>query len=182
KQIRPKQVQVALQLILKNGTVSQLNMGEGKTSMIIPMLILYWRSRKTIGYKKRLGGSEDEVVFLDAEMKRDADRAGGSSDEHQDEHATYTYGPTLAFQPEPSGASAQNGNPPDGAFELVSQPIRSPTERTHLIRVFLLPSLIQDNFKQFHKLLWQSVFKVPICTLPFRREHLRFFSAAEGTK
>jgi hypothetical protein len=43
-QIRPQQYAVAIELIRNPGSILQLNMGEGKTRVILPMLILYWRS------------------------------------------------------------------------------------------------------------------------------------------
>ena len=48
-QIRPKQYSVALDLMQNPGAITQLNMGEGKTRVIIPMLMLHWtRSRDSI--------------------------------------------------------------------------------------------------------------------------------------
>ena len=41
-QIRPVQYDVARKLMLDPGSVVQLNMGEGKTRVILPMLILHW--------------------------------------------------------------------------------------------------------------------------------------------
>ena len=41
-QIRPSQYDVARTLIENKGAIAQLNMGEGKTRVILPMLILYW--------------------------------------------------------------------------------------------------------------------------------------------
>lgn len=43
-QIRPQQYSVAKHLIqnLADGPVLQLNMGEGKTRVILPMLALHW--------------------------------------------------------------------------------------------------------------------------------------------
>ena len=43
-QIRPTQFDVAMCLIENEGAIVQLNMGEGKTRVILPMLILYWGS------------------------------------------------------------------------------------------------------------------------------------------
>lgn len=43
-QIRPAQYDVALHLIENPGEVIQLNMGEGKTRVIVPMLLLHWAS------------------------------------------------------------------------------------------------------------------------------------------
>eukprot|EP00927_Polykrikos_kofoidii_P086643 TRINITY_DN9772_c0_g1_i1.p1 TRINITY_DN9772_c0_g1~~TRINITY_DN9772_c0_g1_i1.p1 ORF type:complete len:1878 (+),score=199.27 TRINITY_DN9772_c0_g1_i1:778-5634(+) len=53
-QIRPQQYDVAKQLIDKNRLISQLNMGEGKTRVIMPMLALYWAfdANFPIGQKK----------------------------------------------------------------------------------------------------------------------------------
>ncbi|EDQ92270.1 uncharacterized protein MONBRDRAFT_35379 [Monosiga brevicollis MX1] len=50
-QIRPKQTAVALRLIKaevdeKKGPVLQLNMGEGKTRVILPMLLLFYRAQR----------------------------------------------------------------------------------------------------------------------------------------
>lgn len=45
-QIRPKQYDVAKSLIDNPGAIVQLNMGEGKTRVILPLLILYWGSNK----------------------------------------------------------------------------------------------------------------------------------------
>ena len=49
-QIRPKQHYVAQQLIdnYKNGPILQLNMGEGKTRVILPMLVLHWAAGKDL--------------------------------------------------------------------------------------------------------------------------------------
>jgi hypothetical protein len=41
-QIRPKQYDIAWFLIQNPGYITQLNMGEGKTRVILPMLITYW--------------------------------------------------------------------------------------------------------------------------------------------
>lgn len=43
-QIRPKQYSLAMGIItqLGKGAISQLNMGEGKTRVILPMLALLW--------------------------------------------------------------------------------------------------------------------------------------------
>jgi hypothetical protein len=41
-QIRPKQFAVAKALLARPGYIVQLNMGEGKTRVIIPMMILHW--------------------------------------------------------------------------------------------------------------------------------------------
>jgi hypothetical protein len=41
-QIRPLQQQIAQTLIDNPGAVVQLNMGEGKTRVILPMLALHW--------------------------------------------------------------------------------------------------------------------------------------------
>jgi hypothetical protein len=41
-QIRPAQHKVAEHLMGHPGSVVQLNMGEGKTRVILPMLILHW--------------------------------------------------------------------------------------------------------------------------------------------
>jgi hypothetical protein len=41
-QIRPKQYLVASALTERKGTIAQLNMGEGKTRVLIPMLMLHW--------------------------------------------------------------------------------------------------------------------------------------------
>ena len=45
-QIRPAQFDVARDLIDNPGAIVQLNMGEGKTRVILPMLILHWGSKK----------------------------------------------------------------------------------------------------------------------------------------
>jgi hypothetical protein len=48
-QIRPEQYSVALDLMQNPGAINQLNMGEGKTRVIIPMLMLHWtRNRDKI--------------------------------------------------------------------------------------------------------------------------------------
>lgn len=44
-QIRPVQYEVARKLIKDPGCVVQLNMGEGKTRVILPMLILHWAGK-----------------------------------------------------------------------------------------------------------------------------------------
>ncbi|GLC47559.1 hypothetical protein PLESTB_000001100 [Pleodorina starrii] len=41
-QIRPAQLAVARHLISHPGAIAQLNMGEGKTRVILPMLVLHW--------------------------------------------------------------------------------------------------------------------------------------------
>jgi hypothetical protein len=40
-QIRPLQYKVAVQLMQEQGAIAQLNMGGGKTRVILPMLLLY---------------------------------------------------------------------------------------------------------------------------------------------
>lgn len=48
-QIRPNQYQIAKDLMNRPGAVEQLNMGEGKTRVIMPMLVLHWvKTRKTL--------------------------------------------------------------------------------------------------------------------------------------
>ena len=48
-QIRPAQHLVAQHLIRNPGAIVQLNMGEGKTRVILPMLVLHWaRSRSAV--------------------------------------------------------------------------------------------------------------------------------------
>ena len=44
-QIRPVQYQVVQSLIDNEGAITQLNMGEGKTRVMLPMLVLHWGSR-----------------------------------------------------------------------------------------------------------------------------------------
>ena len=41
-QIRPQQHAIAQHLMLCNGAIAQLNMGEGKTRVILPLLALHW--------------------------------------------------------------------------------------------------------------------------------------------
>ncbi|CAN0036131.1 unnamed protein product, partial [Scytosiphon promiscuus] len=41
-QIRPRQAEVALHMIDNPGDIVQLNMGEGKTRVILPLLLLHW--------------------------------------------------------------------------------------------------------------------------------------------
>lgn len=41
-QIRPAQCTIAMALINHPGAIAQLNMGEGKTRVILPMLLLHW--------------------------------------------------------------------------------------------------------------------------------------------
>jgi len=52
--IRPEQFEVANRLIENSGEVVQLNMGLGKTRVILPMLILYWSSEDNIRRIPRL--------------------------------------------------------------------------------------------------------------------------------
>ena len=44
-QIRPAQHLVASHLIRNPGAILQLNMGEGKTRVIMPMLVLHWTKK-----------------------------------------------------------------------------------------------------------------------------------------
>ena len=53
-QIRPVQYDVAKKLMDDPGSVVQLNMGEGKTRVILPMLILHWARRNSAGEQKLL--------------------------------------------------------------------------------------------------------------------------------
>ncbi|CAE7206919.1 unnamed protein product [Symbiodinium necroappetens] len=53
-QIRPVQYQVAKKLMDDPGSVVQLNMGEGKTRVILPMLILHWAGRADAGEPRLL--------------------------------------------------------------------------------------------------------------------------------
>lgn len=46
--IRPLQFKVAAQLMTSPGAISQLNMGEGKTRVILPMLLLHWADGQTL--------------------------------------------------------------------------------------------------------------------------------------
>ncbi|OLQ07951.1 hypothetical protein AK812_SmicGene8572 [Symbiodinium microadriaticum] len=48
-QIRPVQYQVAKKLVDDPGSMVQLNMGEGKTRVILPVLILHWAGRDGAG-------------------------------------------------------------------------------------------------------------------------------------
>lgn len=41
-QVRPAQAEVALHMINNPGDIVQLNMGEGKTRVILPLLVLHW--------------------------------------------------------------------------------------------------------------------------------------------
>lgn len=41
-QIRPAQYHVAALLMQERGAITQLNMGEGKTRVILPMLAMHW--------------------------------------------------------------------------------------------------------------------------------------------
>ena len=52
--IRPEQYKVAHHLIQNSGDAVQLNMGLGKTRVILPMLILYWSFSTDIKYIPRL--------------------------------------------------------------------------------------------------------------------------------
>jgi hypothetical protein len=45
-QIRPQQYDVAARCIKNPGAILQLNMGEGKTRVIVPMLVLHWTSAR----------------------------------------------------------------------------------------------------------------------------------------
>jgi hypothetical protein len=45
-QIRPAQFNIADHLIHHPGSIAQLNMGEGKTSVILPMLALHWSKNR----------------------------------------------------------------------------------------------------------------------------------------
>lgn len=53
-QIRPVQYEVARKLIKDPGCVVQLNMGEGKTRVILPMLILHWAGKGELGEQRLL--------------------------------------------------------------------------------------------------------------------------------
>ncbi len=52
--IRPEQYEVANHLIQNNGAAIQLNMGRGKTRVILPMLILYWSFSNKVKHTARL--------------------------------------------------------------------------------------------------------------------------------
>lgn len=45
-QIRPAQYETAQHLMTHPGAIMQLNMGEGKTRVILPMLALHWAAHK----------------------------------------------------------------------------------------------------------------------------------------
>ncbi|CAM9896127.1 unnamed protein product, partial [Ectocarpus fasciculatus] len=45
-QIRPAQAEVALHMIDNPGDIVQLNMGEGKTRVILPLLVLHWTTHR----------------------------------------------------------------------------------------------------------------------------------------
>ena len=52
--IRPEQYSVAYSLIKNNGTAVQLNMGRGKTRVILPMLVMFWSFSKEYTHTPRL--------------------------------------------------------------------------------------------------------------------------------
>jgi hypothetical protein len=47
-QIRPAQHDIVQHLLAKPGAIMQLNMGEGKTRVILPMLALHWADGKQV--------------------------------------------------------------------------------------------------------------------------------------
>jgi hypothetical protein len=47
-QIRPAQYDIAQHLLANPGAIMQLNMGEGKTRVILPMLALHWADGKRV--------------------------------------------------------------------------------------------------------------------------------------
>lgn len=53
-QIRPAQANVALHMIDNPGDIVQLNMGEGKTKVILPLLLLHWATPSDSGAVVRL--------------------------------------------------------------------------------------------------------------------------------
>ena len=63
-QIRPCQYELAHYLIDHPGAISQLNMGEGKTRVIIPMLLLYFRYDHTIRLNFLTPLLDDAYSFL----------------------------------------------------------------------------------------------------------------------
>ena len=56
-QIRPAQHSVAQHLMANPGDIAQLNMGEGKTRVILPMLVLHWADGSRV-VRGRVGGWE----------------------------------------------------------------------------------------------------------------------------
>ncbi|MEW5319231.1 MAG: hypothetical protein WDW38_010396 [Sanguina aurantia] len=50
-QIRPAQHWIANHLIENPGAITQLNMGEGKTRVILPMLVLHWADGSKVGWR-----------------------------------------------------------------------------------------------------------------------------------
>lgn len=54
-QIRPAQHRIAEHLISNPGAIVQLNMGEGKTRVILPMLALHWADgSRLVRYDRRV--------------------------------------------------------------------------------------------------------------------------------
>jgi len=61
-QIRPIQYTVAKHIIDNPGSILQLNMGEGKTRVIVPMLALHWGDQKTLVRCHTLSTLLDEMT------------------------------------------------------------------------------------------------------------------------
>lgn len=57
-QIRPEQYAVVTHLLEKPGSISQLNMGRGKTRVLIPMLVLHMAGKREELKRKLRGGDE----------------------------------------------------------------------------------------------------------------------------
>lgn len=61
-QIRPQQHWIAMCLINNPGAIAQLNMGEGKTRVILPMLVLYWADgKKLVSASTEFGAKKSQV-------------------------------------------------------------------------------------------------------------------------
>jgi hypothetical protein len=69
-QIRPLQHRIAQTLIANPGAVVQLNMGEGKTRVILPMLALHWADGKHVVSVWELPGTTSwlRVCFMTAPL------------------------------------------------------------------------------------------------------------------
>ncbi len=56
-QIRPQQHAIAQHLMGHPGAIAQLNMGEGKTRVILPMLALHWADGSRVVGSRRVAGT-----------------------------------------------------------------------------------------------------------------------------
>lgn len=60
-QIRPMQHRLAEHLLAHPGAISQLNMGEGKTRVILPMLVLHWADgTRVVSWEMQNGAGRGE--------------------------------------------------------------------------------------------------------------------------